>query len=104
MPLYPFLVVASILLALGLFVVVTRRHLIAILIGIELILCSASLNLVAFNQLLHGNSTSILEGHAFMVLIILLTSARVSVALSLCFLVFRNFNSADAQHIMTLKG
>ena len=45
-----YLAVSTALFALGVFGLLTRRNIVAILISIELILNSASLNFVAFNR------------------------------------------------------
>jgi NADH-quinone oxidoreductase subunit K len=103
-PLYAYMMITIILLGSGLFVMITRRHIIAILIGIELILHGVNLNLVALNQssLLQENEPT--GGLILGLFIILLAGARIAVALALCFAVYRNFQSADVKHFMTLKG
>ncbi len=104
MPLYGFLSISLFLLSLGLFIVITRRHIIALLMGIELMLWAASLNMMVFSQLFSSNEPSSLEGRVLTFFIILFSAARISVALTLCLSVYRDFNSTDTQHIMTLKG
>jgi len=45
-----YLVLSTLLFCLGLFGVLTRRNVVAILMGIELMLNAANINLVAFNR------------------------------------------------------
>ena len=49
-----FLVISALLFGFGLLAVVTRRNAVAVLMGIELILNAANLNLVAFGRYVAG--------------------------------------------------
>jgi NADH:ubiquinone oxidoreductase subunit K len=53
-PLYWFLTLSAILFSLGLFAVITRRNTISILMGIELMLNAANINLLAFWRYLYA--------------------------------------------------
>ena len=45
-----YLVLSSLLFSLGIYAVISRQNAVAILMGIELILNSANINLIAFNR------------------------------------------------------
>ena len=96
-----YLVLSSILFSLGIFAIVTRRNAIAILMGIELILNSASINFIAFNRF---GSMDKLDGHIFSIFVIVLASAEVAVALAIIINLFKNAGSVDVDEANTLKG
>ena len=74
-----YLLLSSLLFSLGIYAVISRRNAVAILMGIELILNSASINFVAFNRF--GGMDN-LEGHIFTIFIIVLAAAEAAVALA----------------------
>ena len=96
-----YLVISSILFSLGIFAIVTRRNAIAILMGIELILNSASINFIAFNRF---GSMDKLDGHIFAIFVIVLAAAEVAVALAIIINLFKNAGSVDVDEANTLKG
>ncbi len=95
-----FLVVSAILFALGLVCVLTRRNAVALLIGIELMLIAAGLNLLAFN---HFNAKG-LEGPIFVLFIIALAAAEAVVGLALIIAIHRQKRSIDVEHHDSLRG
>lgn len=86
-----FLVVGAILFGLGVFTVLTRRNAVGLLMGIELILNSAILNLVAFARL--GNPD--VGGLVFALFGIVLAAAEAVVALAIVLQLFRAAKSVD---------
>ena len=96
-----YLVLSSILFSLGIFAIVTRRNAIAILMGIELILNSASINFIAFNRF---GSMDKLDGHIFAIFVIVLAAAEAAVALAIIINLFKNAGSVDVDEANTLKG
>lgn len=94
-----YLVVSTLLFALGLCTVATRRNAVAILMGVELILNGAALNFVAFAHHAHGGLT----GQVMTIFIIVLAAAEAAVALAIVLAVFRHFRSVDATVTATLK-
>ncbi|MBI2889422.1 MAG: NADH-quinone oxidoreductase subunit NuoK [Nitrospirae bacterium] len=95
-----FLVVAALLFALGIVCVVTRRNAVAVLIGIELLLNAAGINVVAFAR--YGGN--LLAGSAFALFIIALAAAEAVVGLALIFAIHRRLRSVDLEQTETLKG
>lgn len=94
-----FLIISIILFTLGIFIVVTRKNAIAILMGIELILNAAGINFVAFNHYRFFN----LDGQIFTIFIIVLAACEACVALAIVLSIFRNFRDIDAEKINALK-
>ena len=78
MGLQPFLVLSSALFCIGLFGVVTRRNTIGILLGIELMLNSVNINLVAFARF-----SGSVAGMVFTVFTISITVAEMALGLAI---------------------
>ena len=98
-PLRAYLMLAAVLFAIGLFGVITRRNTIGILLGIELMLNSVNINLVAF-----GRFQGDLVGMVFTVFTICITVAEVALGLALVILLFRIRRTVIADHLDLLRG
>jgi NADH-quinone oxidoreductase subunit K len=69
--------------------IVTRRNVIYVLMGIEMILNAANINFVAFNRFGAGG----LDGQMMAVFVTILAAAEAAVALAIVLNVFYLFNS-----------
>ena len=92
-----YLVVSAALFSLGVLGVLTRRNAVNVLMGLELILNSANVNLVAFSRFGQGN----LQGQMFAIFVIVIAAAEVAVALAIVLTLYRlkrtpNLDDADA--------
>ena len=96
-----FLVLGAILLAIGIFGVLTRRNIIGILMSIELIFNATNINLVAFNHYVYGSN---LWGQGFAIFVITLAAAEAVVGLALVLAIFRNLKTAYVEKMNLLKG
>jgi NADH-quinone oxidoreductase subunit K len=94
-----YVIVSGVLLALGLFTVVTRRNAVAILMGVELILNAAILNLVVFSRLVTGD----VGGQVFALFGIVLAAAEAVVALAIVLQLYRAFRSVDTTETTEMK-
>lgn len=94
-----FLAVAGCLLGLGLFAVLTRRNIVGILLGAELILNAAALNFVAFEHF--GDHA--LGGQVFAVFIIVIAACEAAIALAIMLQVYRSFRTIDTTRLTSLK-
>ena len=101
MSLSSFLILGAVLFAMGLYAVVARRNLVAILIGAELMLNAASLNFLAFNHFLAPDPT---VGQIFVLFIIGLAAAEVAIALSIVLAVYRSSSTVEVDDLTELKG
>ena len=99
MGLQPYLILASALFCIGLFGVVTRRNTIGILLGVELMLNSVNINLVAFSRFSGG-----VAGMVFTVFLISITVVEMALGLAIVILLFRVRRTAMADHLDLLKG
>jgi NADH-quinone oxidoreductase subunit K len=94
-----FLVVSVALFCIGLYMVVSKRNAIQILIGIELILNAAILNLVAFGKYDKVNNS----GQIFALFAIVLAAATTAVALAIILNVYRRYKTIDPSDINKLR-
>ena len=95
-----YLVLSAGLLGLGIFCVLTRRNAVAMLMGIELILNAANLNLVAFAHFVQDR----VGGQVFALFGIILAAAEAVIALAIVLQVFRAFKTVDTAKTSALKG
>jgi NADH-quinone oxidoreductase subunit K len=95
-----YLVISAALFSLGIMGVLTRKNAVNVLMGIELILNSANLNLVAFSRFSAGN----LNGQIFAVFIIVIAAAEAAVALAIVLSMYRLLKSVNLDQADTLKG
>jgi NADH-quinone oxidoreductase subunit K len=96
----PYLVVSAALFSLGMMAVLTRKNAVNVLMGIELILNSANLNLVAFSRFSAAN----VNGQVFAVFVIVVAAAEVAVALAIVLSMYRLVHSVNLDKADTLKG
>ena len=95
-----YILISAFLLGFGLVCVLTRRNIVAMLMGVELILNAANVNLVAFSRFTTGD----IDGQVFALFGILLAAAEAVVALAIVLQVFRSFSSVDVDDVSTMKG
>jgi NADH-quinone oxidoreductase subunit K len=88
-----FLAVAALLFAAGLFTVLTRRNAVAILMGVELMLNGANINLVAFNRFVVGG----MAGQSFALFVVVLAAAEAAVGLAIVLSIFHTFKTIDVR-------
>lgn len=90
-PLSNFLFVSVVLFCIGLYIVVSKHNAIQILIGIELMLNAAILNLVAFGKYDRFNN----GGQMFALFAIVLAAAVTAVALAIILNVYKQYKTID---------
>jgi len=95
-----YLLVSAALFSLGLLGVLTRRNAVNILMGIELILNSANVNLVAFSRFGTGN----LQGQLFAVFVIVIAASEVAVALAIVLTLYRLRRTPNVDEADLLRG
>ncbi|HKX16601.1 MAG TPA: NADH-quinone oxidoreductase subunit NuoK [bacterium] len=95
-----YLVVSALLFALGLYAVVTRRNTVAILMGVELMLNAANINLVAFNKYA---APSAMQGQIFALIVITLAACEAAVGLALVLAAYRTLETIYEDEINVMK-
>lgn len=94
-----FLVVGALLFCFGLMTVLTRRNAVAMLMGIELILNGANVNLVAFNHYVAGG----LSGQIFALFVIVLAAAEAAVGLAIILAIYQMIRTIDTANIASMR-
>ena len=94
-----YLLLSAALFSLGIFGVLTRKNAVNVLMGIELILNSANINLIAFSRYSsHG-----LDGQMFAVFVIVVAAAEVAVALAIVLTMYRLLKTVSLDRADTLR-
>ncbi|MCH1465017.1 MAG: NADH-quinone oxidoreductase subunit NuoK [Alphaproteobacteria bacterium] len=95
-----YLTVAAILFVFGVFgIFINRKNVITILMSIELILLSVSINLVAFSAY-----SGDLSGQIFSLFILTVAAAEAAIGLAILVVYFRNRGSISVDDINVMKG
>ena len=94
-----FLVVGAGLFCIGLYMVVSKNNAIQILIGIELMLNAAILNMVGFGKFDRFTN----GGQMFALFAIVLAAATTAVALAIILNVYKKYRTIDPDKINSLK-
>jgi len=107
-----YLAVSAALFCLGLLGVLTRRNAVNVLMGLELILNSANINLVAFSRYAKVDKAlpalqqqaSAMDGQLFAVFVIVIAAAEVAVALAIVLTLYRLKRTPNLDEATSLKG
>ena len=99
-PLSWYLIFAAALFSIGLFGVLSRHNAVAILLGIELMLNSVNINLVAFWRY---SDVRMMAGQVFAIIVFAVAAAEVAVGLALVISVYRRRNTVVADDIDMMK-
>ena len=95
-----YLLVGAVLFGLGLFGLLTKLNLIAVLMSIELMLNSVNLNLVAFSRFTAVDAAA---GQVFSLFIIAVAAAEVAVGLAMAHAIYRGRSTLSVDEINLLK-
>lgn len=87
-----YLIISMVLFLAGIMVMLVRKNVVAILLGIELVLNAAALNFVAYSKFVTNN----LDGHIFSLFIIVVAAAEAAVGLAI---VIRFFQIKETVHV-----
>ena len=94
------LVLGAIIFVIGLFgFFLNRRNLIVLLMSVELMLLSASINFVAFSSWFAD-----MTGQIFVFFILTVAAAEAAIGLAILVLLFRNLNTINTRKLDQLKG
>lgn len=96
-----YLLLSAWLFGCGVFCLAVKRNAVGLLMGVELILNAANLNLVAFAR--HVPSLK-LDGQVFAVLVIVLAAAEAAVALAIILNFYNAAGTVDLDRADQLKG
>ena len=92
MPVLLPLTVSSLLIAVGVYVVLARRHAIVVLMGVELMLNAVNLDLVTFDAMWHDRLDS---GQVLSLFVVAIAAAELGLGLAIVLLVYRTHGRID---------
>lgn len=95
-----YLILSAALFCIGLFGALVKKNAVAVLMGIELMLNSVNINLVAYTKFL---TPSYLAGQVFAIFIIVVAAAEVAVGLAIVISIYRDRLSTDVDNLDWLK-
>jgi NADH:ubiquinone oxidoreductase subunit K len=95
-----FLIISAVLFGIGIYGVLTKRHLIHVLLSVELILNAVLINLVAFSSFTTPDK---ITGQMFAVFVIVVAACEVGVGLAIILSVYRKKRTVDINNINILK-
>lgn len=96
-PLEHILLLSAALFTIGILAVITKRHAVVVLMGIELIFNAANLNLVAFSR----HDPQLMQGQLFSLFVILVAAAEAAVALAIVLRVYQHFKTANLNQVVS---
>ena len=97
-PIAYYLVLAAILFVIGILGVMMSRNMIVLFMSIELMLNSANLALIAFSRAL-----TLMDGHAFVFLVLTVAAAEAAVGLGMIITLHRNRDTINIDRFNLLK-
>jgi NADH:ubiquinone oxidoreductase subunit K len=95
------LIVGAVLFSIGMYISLTKRNAVAVLMGIELMLNAVNLTFLAFARFVE--SPRPLDGHVFAVFVITVAAAEAAVALALAVAIYRYRETIDVDRINLLR-
>lgn len=100
-PLTAYLIVAALLFATGVYAVLAQRSAVMILMGVELLLNAAGLNIVAFWRYVNPMDYS---AQIFLILIVTIGAVEMAIGLGIAMLLFRNRKTIQVDKYQELEG
>jgi NADH:ubiquinone oxidoreductase subunit K len=95
-----YLILSAILLAIGLYGVLSRRNAVVILMSIELMLNGVNIVMVAFSRYI---VPMLLTGQVFAIFIMVVAAAEVAVGLAIIIAIYRGRETLDVTQIDLMK-
>lgn len=93
------LILSALLFSVGLMIIIIKQNAIMMLLGIELLLNAANLNLIAFNTL----QPQVYTGQMFSLFVIVIAVAEAAVGLAIVLRVYKYYQSSVPDEINELK-
>jgi NADH-quinone oxidoreductase subunit K len=98
--LWNYLIIGALVFVIGIMgIFLNRKNVIIILMSIELILLSVSINFVAFSAFLGD-----LFGQVFVMFVLTVAAAESAIGLAILMVYFRNRGSIAVEDVNTMKG
>jgi NADH:ubiquinone oxidoreductase subunit K len=94
-----YIIVSTILVAVGMYGLVVKRNAIRMIFAIEIIANAANINLVAFSR-----SVNNAQGQLFALFSIAIAAAEVAVGLGIIIIAYRLYKEIDVEEFRSMKG
>ena len=94
------LMLTSVLFAIGLYGLLTRRNAVGILMAVELMLNAAAINFVIFNRFA---APAAIDGHIMAIFVIAVAAAEVVVGMAVFVAIYRYRETVDVNRMDTMK-
>ena len=94
-----YIIVSTILIAVGIYGLVVKRNAIRMIFAIEIIANAANINLVAFSR-----SVNNAQGQLFALFSIAIAAAEVAVGLGIIIIAYRLYKEIDVEEFRSMKG
>lgn len=98
-PLSYYLLLAAFVFCAGILLVLIKKSAVFVLLGIELMLNAANLNLVAFSKF-----DPKLEGQVFAIFSVVLAAGEVAIALAILINIYRQYDTTSLDKLDQLKN
>ena len=95
-----YLILSSILFAIGLYGALSKRSAVVILMSIEIMLCAVTITMVAFSRYI---VPTLLTGQVFTIFIIVVAAAEVTIGLAIIIAIYRRHETIDVSKINFMK-
>lgn len=96
---FPYLTVAAILFSIGLAVILTKKNLIMMLMGVELMLNAVNINFVSFAKF----DTQPNQGQLFTLFIMIIAAAEIAIGLAIVLKIRKHYEMINPENINELK-
>lgn len=95
------MILSVVLFVFGLAIVLIKKNVLVMLVGIELMFNAANLNLVAFNKKWISEG---MDGQLFTLFVLAIVAAEVALALAIVLKAIKQFGSSDIDGFNELRG
>lgn len=99
-PLTPYLIVAAVLFAIGVYTVIAQRSAVMILMGVEVLLNAIGLNIIAFWRF---TAPADYSAQIFAILVITVGAIEMAIGLAVIMLLYRQRRTAEIDSYADLK-
>ncbi|MEX2238197.1 MAG: NADH-quinone oxidoreductase subunit NuoK [Dehalococcoidia bacterium] len=96
-----FLTVSAALFAIGLYVALSKRNAVGVLMGVELMLNSVNLTFIAFSRFTPADNQ--ITGHVFALFVITVAAAEAAIALALAVVIYRLRRTVNVDELNLLR-
>lgn len=96
-----YLVVGALLFGIGLFLALSKRNIVGVLMGIELMFNAVNLTIISFSRF--NESFDFVSGHVFVLFVLTVAAAEAALALSLAVAIYQQRRTIDIDKINLLR-